>query len=152
MSDTKTYAVEARRDGRWWYFRVPELDTSGQVRRVRELEQEARDVISLFLNVDETSFDVAVNVEIPDVARTIWSQSKEREKRARDEAAAAASLARRAVVALHDEGLTQAETAVVLGITRQRVHQIEAAAARRGDVDVADALNNPNARELGVPS
>ncbi|MGA1836583.1 hypothetical protein VD659_06585 [Herbiconiux sp. 11R-BC] len=48
------------RDGGWWYFRVPELDTSGQARTLSGVRIEARDVIATWLRVDEREVDVTV--------------------------------------------------------------------------------------------
>ncbi len=129
MADRKTYHVDARRDGRWWFVYVPELDTAGQARKVRQIEGAARDVISLFLNVDPDSFDVEIFVEIPTAARNLWSEAKLREEHAREETDAAAKLARKAVRALLDDGLGETEAAQVLGLSRQRIHQLSATSA-----------------------
>ena len=48
-----TTKVEATavRDGRWWLVRLPELDTAGQARTVREIRAVATEVAALWLDV-----------------------------------------------------------------------------------------------------
>ena len=94
MTERKTYDVTASKDGRWWFVRVPELDTVGQARSAAEVEDVAREVIGLWLDVEPDTFDVAVSIEIPGAAREAWEESKQREAIARGENAAAKSACR----------------------------------------------------------
>jgi predicted RNase H-like HicB family nuclease len=125
----KTYRADARKDGRWWFVHVPELDTAGQARSASEVEDVAREVIGLWLNTEPDTFDVEVSIEIPGDAGSAWEEAKRREAVAREENAAAASLARRAVASLRAQGLTYRDAGLVLGLSAQRVQQL--AASRR---------------------
>ncbi|MCU1420496.1 MAG: hypothetical protein JWN36_147 [Microbacteriaceae bacterium] len=125
MNSRKRYSATATRDGRWWSVRVDNPDTVGQARRLDEVEEVAREVIGLWFDVSPDSFDVDVTIEIPEPARAAWVESATREQHARSEEAAAAVLRREAVHTLRESGLTLAETSRVLGISPQRVHQLD---------------------------
>jgi len=126
MTERHTYEATARRDGRWWLVEVPELDTVGQARNTAEVEDVAREVIGLFLDVEPDTFDVNVSIEIPENARAAWEESKKREAAARTESEAAAALARRAIATLREDGLTFRDAGAVLGLSPQRVQQLAA--------------------------
>ncbi|MFD4421045.1 DUF2188 domain-containing protein [Agromyces sp. NPDC058484] len=128
MTGRKTYDATARKDGRWWLVQVPELDTVGQARSAAEIEDVAREVIGLWLDVEPNVFDVNVSIEIPGEARAAWEESKARDAVARQENAAAAALARRAVQSLRADGLTFRDAGIVLGLSPQRVQQLAASA------------------------
>lgn len=67
-----TYEVIAYRDGRWWTLSIPELNgpssaganirivAMGQARTVSQLDNAAREVAALWLDVDETEIKVRV--------------------------------------------------------------------------------------------
>ncbi|GLI27479.1 hypothetical protein ARHIZOSPH14_17210 [Agromyces rhizosphaerae] len=133
MSQRKAYRANARRDGRWWLVEVPELDTVGQARNTAEVEEVAREVIALWLDVEPDAFDVAVTFEIPENAREAWEESRRREATARTESEAAAQLARRAVATLRADGLTYRDAGAVLGLSAQRVQQLAASGATRAN-------------------
>lgn len=125
MQMTKTYLVDVRRDGKWWFFEIPEIDMAGQARKLDEVEFEARDIIATWLKVDFESIVVSLNVDIPAEVREAWREAKRREAIARDENAAAARLAREAVAHLRAAGLSQADAGRLLGVSIQRVSQLE---------------------------
>ncbi len=127
MTNRTTYAVHARRDGRWWFVEVPELDTVGQAKNASEIEEVAREVIGLWLDVEPHTFNIDLEVEIPGEARASWEQAKALESSARRESAAAAAFARSAVASLRAEGFTYKDAGIVLGLSPQRVQQLSAA-------------------------
>ncbi len=126
MTERKTYQVTASKNGRWWFVQVPELDTVGQARSAAEVEEVAREIIGLWLDVEPDTFNVAVSIEIPGDAREAWEESRKHEAAARSEKAAAAALARRAVASLRADGLTFKDAGRVLGLSAQRVQQLAA--------------------------
>ncbi|WP_286310863.1 hypothetical protein [Agromyces mangrovi Wang et al. 2018] len=103
----------------------------GQARNTAEVEDVAREVIALWLDVEPDTFDVAVTFEIPENAREAWEESRRREAMARTESEAAAQLARRAVATLRADGLTYRDAGAVLGLSAQRVQQLAASGATR---------------------
>ena len=72
----RLYEATAYRDGKWWTFEIPELSNPspsgvpivamGQARTVADLDQVAREVAALWLDVEEDDIDVNVSVTPPD--------------------------------------------------------------------------------------
>lgn len=117
----RTYAVTVEREGRWWVFEIPELDTAGQARNLAEVPTEARGIISAWEQVPLESVEVSVTVKSAEDAQTEWQQAEA------DLAAAqarASARKRAVVVKLRSKGLTADDTGRVLGISKQRVFQI----------------------------
>ncbi|WIE70353.1 DUF2188 domain-containing protein [Curtobacterium sp. MCLR17_054] len=122
IHNKRTYDVTVEREGRWWVFEIPELDTAGQARNLAEVSDEARGIISAWEHVDIDSVDVSVTVKATEDARTEW-QKAEAELAAAQ--AHANEVKRAVVVRLRSKGLTADDTGRVLGISKQRVFQIE---------------------------
>ena len=109
----------------WWT--ATSSDATGvvtQARTVREVIANAREAIACELNVDETEVGVCANMfdlgPLLDQARRARIAAEQAQ-----EAATAATEA--AVRALHARGLSGRDTAPLVGISHQRVHQILAA-------------------------
>ena len=61
----KTYTVTTERSGNWWAFSVPEIPGAhGQAKRLEQVRDEARDVISMMLDAEPDSFDLALSVRL----------------------------------------------------------------------------------------
>lgn len=61
----KTYTVTTERSGNWWAFSVPEVPGAhGQAKRLEQVRDEARDVISMMLDAEPDSFDVSMSVKL----------------------------------------------------------------------------------------
>ena len=123
-----TYQVVVTRDGRWWMISVPEIDGLTQARRLADVEQTARELIAVTLDVRLS--EVAVEVTFGDidgipVGPCIATISREKAEAARleeDAAAKTKSLVKELVahnVPLRDIG-------AMLGLSFQRVHQLAA--------------------------
>jgi hypothetical protein len=119
------YHVRAERDGRFWHFRVAEAPgIIGQALRLDQLDEVARDMIGLWFEVPEASFDIDVVVDRgPEVDRLVREIA-----RSRAEAAAARRMAaetvRGAVRDLRAKGLTIRDVGQLLGVSHQRVAQL----------------------------
>lgn len=124
----KTYRVIVSRDGRWWMISVPEVEGLTQARRLADVEQMARELIAVTLDVRLS--EVAVDVNFGDidgipVGSCIETISKEKEEAARleeDATAKTKTLVKQLVahkVPLRDIG-------EMLGLSFQRVHQLAA--------------------------
>jgi hypothetical protein len=50
---------------KWWFFEIPEIDMSGQARRLIEVEVEAIDIVATWLRVAPESISVALTVDVP---------------------------------------------------------------------------------------
>ena len=65
MVEVKTYTVTTERSGNWWAFSVPEVPGAhGQARRLEQVRDEARDVISMMLDAESDSFDVSLSIKL----------------------------------------------------------------------------------------
>ena len=69
----KTYTVTTERSGNWWAFSVPEIPGAhGQARRLEQVRDEARDVISMMLDAEPDSFDVSLSIKLdPRIAHAL---------------------------------------------------------------------------------
>lgn len=127
-----TYDVTAYKDGDWWTFEVPTLTSPapsggrivamGQARRADEISTEARNVIEMWTGTSDV--DVHVSYTLPDGVDSFIHSAAELEEEGRTALDEAATLRRRAVHALRAEGLSQADMAAILGVSRQRVQQL----------------------------
>ncbi|WP_163543808.1 MerR [Occultella kanbiaonis] len=124
---TVTYKVDVSREGRYWVAEVEGVPGGAtEVRRLSELDDEVRDLVSGLLDVDPD--DVAVQYDfrkaLGDEAAAAW-QVFERErdelyakrKQFEDDRAAA-------IRALHDQGVSMRDTAQLVGLSHQRVSQL----------------------------
>lgn|ERR1035437_7150566 len=123
-----TYRVTAARAGRWWMISVRELAAvHAQARRLDMVESMAREAIGLTLRAPDDSFDVAVQTDLSSLGNL--QAPVEDALRAREAAAKAqehASVAvRRAVREIRAAGYTARDAGMLLGLSNQRISQIE---------------------------
>jgi predicted RNase H-like HicB family nuclease len=126
MTKQRNYRVEVEREPGWWIIRVPDLDDlTTQARRLGAVEQNAREAIAVWLDVDLDAIEVSPVIHPPeDVVADL-----RRSKVILDEAAAkqkeGAALAGVAIHRLIDDlGLTLREAGSVIGLSHQRVAQL----------------------------
>jgi len=94
----------------------------------------AREAISLILNAPEDSFDVVVEPNLDSlggVRKAVEAALRERE-RANAAQDAASTAMRHAVSEIRDSGYTSRDAGMLLGVSNQRISQIERQAAERG--------------------
>lgn len=120
----KTYHANVKRDGRYWFIYVPEVERATQARHLREVELMARDLVAVMEDVDPDSFELVVNLTLPEDART----HVEAAARLRAEAATAnteaTQEARAAARSLTAAGLPVRDVGIALGVSHQRVSQL----------------------------
>lgn len=121
---TKTYTVEATREGRWWVLTIEALGIAGQVRQLDDAEEVARSLVAAFLGVDEAAVEVAVTPQLPADAAALLAQAAQEEEGARVALAAAGAKRRGAIASLRAGGMTQREVARALGLSPQRINQL----------------------------
>ncbi|MDQ1736553.1 MAG: hypothetical protein QOH56_2804 [Pseudonocardiales bacterium] len=86
-----TYTVRVAREGKWWMVRVPDIDGLTQARRLSEVDEMARSLIAITLDVPEESFGMKVELEaIEDVRVTERLDAIHAAEEAAEEAMAAA--------------------------------------------------------------
>lgn len=119
------YEVTVERDGRWWVFEIPELRTGGQARSLAEVDHEAQGVAAMWLNVVPETISVTVTVKGQEAVLTEWTSAERDEDEARQAQARAAARRRAVVRELRQQGFTAPDAGRLLGISKQRVYQIE---------------------------
>jgi hypothetical protein len=130
MVAMKTYTAIASPDERWWFIRIPGLGNNPdeglptQARRLSDVEPMARDLIAVYLDVPEDSFDVEVKVELPDGVRHHLELAAKYAEDAAHAQAAAAGERRAAARELKAGGLTVRDIGAALGISHQRAQQL----------------------------
>ena len=120
----RVWQATARQVGKFWYIQIEGLRGSTQGRSVKEIDVMARDYISIMTETEPDSFDVNMELLLPDdVAATLKRAGELRDiaDNARKEAAAES---RRAAKALRASGLTVRDIGAALGISFQRAHQL----------------------------
>lgn len=122
--DDRTFDVTVEREGRWWVFAIPELGTGGQARSLAEVEHEAQGVAAMWLDVAPETVAVKVSAQAPAEALAEW-EAADRDEAAARAAQASAAARRRAVVLQLRKDMSAADAGAVLGISRQRVYQLE---------------------------
>ncbi len=121
-----TYEVATHREGKWWVFEIPALDTTGQARSLDEVEREARGIISAWDAEPVPAESITINVAVrgvEDVMRE-WAAADADTAAAESAYAKAAERRRGAVARLRNAGYTQTDVARVFGVSKQRVSQL----------------------------
>lgn len=116
-----TYHVIARPGERYWILEIPGVGFT-QARATSGIDAMARDLIHVM--TQETNFDISVEVRLPQSVQRHLDSAKrlhEQEARCRSQAA---SETRAAARELHGMGLALQQIGDVLGVSRQRAHQL----------------------------
>jgi predicted RNase H-like HicB family nuclease len=125
-SSMNGYRVDVVRSGAWWAITVPELEgVFSQTKRLDQVEDAAREAISLMLEIEEDdvgSLDVVVTPPpgVADLLRAVETSVVVADEAAR----AAADTRREAVELLRAEGLPLRDVGALIGVSHQRVSQI----------------------------
>lgn len=125
---TKTYRAEAVRWEKGWEVHIEGVGVT-QSHTLAGTEQAARDYISSLDDLaDDADFEVAVTPRLGEIAELV--QTAKAKRKEADEANSAAAAAIRLVAAkLLAKGLSTADAATVLGVTKGRVSQLTSAGA-----------------------
>ncbi|MDF2047391.1 MULTISPECIES: helix-turn-helix domain-containing protein [Microbacterium] len=121
----RRFDVTVEREGRWWVFEIPELGTGGQAASLREVESEAQGVAAMWLDVPLTDVSVTVTVHGAEDLLDEWAAAGREEAEARRAQARAAERRRAVIAQLRAQRYSAPDVGRVLGISPQRVHQIE---------------------------
>lgn len=142
--------AEAVRSGKWWVVTVPAVDGAfTQAKRLDHVEDMARSVVEDLLEIDGSTLDVTLNIDLPEDQRRLVDEARSRLAFSDWAAKAAAAANREAVLGLRLAGMTTREVATVLGITAGRVNQIESKA--RGTHDHVAQQNAGSDGDVFLP-
>lgn len=125
--ETRVYEVTAHREGRWWVFDIPALGTGGQARDLAEVEVEAQGVAAMWLDVEPHEVMVDVTVQGQAAVLAEWAAADRDEAAARRAQSQAADRRKAVVRSLRAAGWSAPDTGRVLGISKQRVYQLDKA-------------------------
>jgi len=120
----RKFDVIAEREGRWWIFEIPELETGGQARSLAEVDYEAQGVAAMWLDVKPEEVTVSVTVKGADQILKQWRAADAAEEEARKALGRAAANRREVVAPMRKSGWSVKDAGRVLGISKQRVSQL----------------------------
>jgi DNA-binding XRE family transcriptional regulator len=131
---TRQLAARAYRDeDGWWTIEIPELTSpapaggtiiaTGAATTFRGIEKAAHELAAAWL--DDDAVTVSVDVVIPEDVAQLWKDGTAAEEAAREQQARAATLRRDVVRALRAQGYPAEAVAAALGVSRQRIGQLE---------------------------
>lgn len=134
MSTPDTIRARAFRDtDGWWTITIPALTSpgpngntitaTGTATTYRGIDKAAHELASAWLDNDAVTVDV--EVVIPDDVAQLWKDGSAAEESAREQQTRAAILRRDAVRTLRAQGYPAEAAAAALGVSRQRIGQLE---------------------------
>lgn len=127
-----TFTARARRSGGWWALDVPALPGAySQVRRLDQAPEAIADALSALLERHIAPDDVMV---IPDLGTSgaVVTASKAARAEVARRTEEVATLTRRAIEELSRTGLSVRDIGVILGLSHQRVQQLQQSSGRDG--------------------
>lgn len=118
------YQAIAERDGDFWFINVPEVQRSTQARRASQVEATARDLIAIMTDQDPSTVTVDIAWRVDPAVEVHLARTRELRATAARANADAAEEARLAARKLADSGLGSTDIGAVLGVSKQRAHQL----------------------------
>lgn len=121
-----SYQALVTRDDKWWLISVEGINGLSQARRLSEVEQNARELISAATGQSPELIDVTMKVEHVGkvkVARRLAAVTEKRSKAAELETAAS-SATRELAADLASAGIPLRDIGTLLGVSFQRAHQL----------------------------
>ena len=125
---TTTYPARAVRDGGRWSIDVPDLPgLDCQAGRLDQAESIARAAIASTLGVPATTVDVTIEPELSSLGnlRPVIEKAHEDRTDAQQAQERASASMRDAVRAIRAAGYTSRDAGVLLGVSNQRISQLE---------------------------
>lgn len=119
----QTYTVITGHEKNWWWIEI--LDVPGgfsQARQYRHVEQMAREVISLLLDVPEDSFDLTIKIKGEEAQ--LVNDVEALEAAARDAQIAVAVRKRAVVRQLRNKGIPVRDVAELLHVSTGQVNDL----------------------------
>ena len=120
------YQALVTRDDKWWLISIEGINGLSQARRLSEVEQNAKELISAATGHSLELIDVTVKVErvgTVKVARRLAAVTEKRSKAAELETAAS-SATRELAADLASAGIPLRDIGTLLGVSFQRAHQL----------------------------
>ncbi len=126
---TTTYKARTYRSGDWWAIEITDglpdnMLGVTQTKRLTEAEQAARQVVADLLEVEPDTIGIDMEWDTPVPIKIAQKELRDAAAYLVDARAAEVTCRRNVAAAATDEGLTMRETAIVMGISHQRVAQL----------------------------
>jgi hypothetical protein len=126
-SAAKTYDVNVTREGRWWMVEVPAIDGLTQARRISEVEEMARSLVSITLDVPPSSVKlgrIGIRVQgMKNVTDAVAEVTALRNEAVHADAKAA-EVMRKSAQQLAKADVPMRDIGSLLGVSHQRVSQL----------------------------
>jgi predicted RNase H-like HicB family nuclease len=124
--NVKTYTarLEREKDGRWTVEleEEPRVHTWGKT--VEQALARMREAAALWFQTDEASIDLTPRPVLPKATGRTVEQARQAREDARNADRLAIERTKKAAAALADRGISMRDSATILGISHQRVHQL----------------------------
>ena len=128
MKAKARYTAKFERGERYWVVQLKEQPGCiTQARTIAQGRERIREALSLFIGSAADTAEIKVEATLPTSVRKVVDRSRSERQRAEEEAAKAAKSTERAVKAMLEIGLSTRDAGELLGISRQRVHQVASA-------------------------
>jgi len=109
----------------WWVVSIVGVQgCHTQARTIAQGKERIREALSLFIEEAAHTVELEVETVLPASVRRVADRSLSERSRAETETAKAAKSTERAVKAMLDLGLSTRDAGELLGLSRQRVHQV----------------------------
>lgn len=121
----KRFTVRYARDERdWWVATVNGVAAQTQGRTIEQAQERIREALAALLDVGLEDLQLEHDIRLPGAARKVLGVAKKASTRAAAEAERAELATRDAARTLVKCGMSLRDAGTLLGVSRQRVHQI----------------------------
>jgi predicted RNase H-like HicB family nuclease len=125
MKIKRRYRVRYQRDeAGWWVAVAAEAAAQSQGRTLEQARERVREALGALLDVAPSTLEIIDEVRLAPTGRRALALAKRAVQKADDEAERAERATREAVQVLAKDGLSLRDVGALLGVSRQRVHQI----------------------------
>lgn len=125
MKAKKAYTARFEMGEKYWVVNIEEVHgCHTQARTIQQGKERIREALSLYIGDLASTVEIEVKTVLPGPVRKAVDRSLKERKRATDAEAEAAEATERAVKAMLEVGLSTRDAGELLGLTRQRVHQL----------------------------
>lgn len=124
-SAKKGYTARFEKGEKHWVVNIVELPgCHTQARTIAQGKERIREALSLYIGDLAQTIEIEIDAALPSSVRKAVERSLKGRQRATDAEAEAAEATERAVKAMLEVGLSTRDAGELLGLTRQRVHQL----------------------------
>ena len=125
MKAKARYTAKFERGEKYWVVQLKELPACiSQARTIEQGKERIRAALSLFIGDAAEKVELVVEAALPAPVRKAVERSRSERERAEEAEAEAAKATQLAVKGLLGIGLSTRDAGELLGLTRQRIHQV----------------------------